>query len=103
MSLKEKDLEAERNEHVHSSPISNITSSKLIIDQTSLSSKPPSTALDVQDIINQNPSPEPEHDDAETRRIIRKIDLRLLPTLAVIYAFALIDRVNLPNVRSSPY
>jgi hypothetical protein len=41
-----------------------------------------------------------EKDDKETRRIIRKIDLRLLPTLAVIYAFALIDRVNLPNVRS---
>ncbi|CAN9417681.1 unnamed protein product [Alternaria alternata] len=40
-----------------------------------------------------------EKDDKETRRIIRKIDLRLLPTLAVIYAFALIDRVNLPNAR----
>jgi hypothetical protein len=39
-----------------------------------------------------------ERDDKETRRIIRKIDLRLLPTLAIIYAFALIDRVNLPNV-----
>jgi hypothetical protein len=27
--------------------------------------------------------------------------MRLLPTLAVIYAFALIDRVNLPNVCAS--
>ncbi|KAK7179385.1 major facilitator superfamily transporter [Paraphaeosphaeria sporulosa] len=41
----------------------------------------------------------PEREDKETRRLIRKIDLRLLPTLAVIYAFALIDRVNLPNAR----
>lgn len=46
-------------------------------------------------------SPTPEREDKETRRIIRKIDLRLLPTLAVIYAFALIDRVNLPNVRNT--
>lgn len=30
---------------------------------------------------------------------MRKIDFRLLPCLAVIYAFALIDRVNLPNAR----
>lgn len=39
-----------------------------------------------------------EREDKETRRIIRKIDIRLLPVLAVIYSFALIDRVNLPNV-----
>lgn len=41
----------------------------------------------------------PEKEDKETRRIMRKVDLRLLPVLAIIYAFALIDRVNLPNVR----
>ena len=40
-----------------------------------------------------------EKEDKETRRLIRKIDIRLLPVLAVIYAFALIDRVNLPNAR----
>jgi hypothetical protein len=77
-----------------------ITSLKLIISQASLSSKPYSTPLDIQDIADQSSVPSP--DDAETRRIIRKIDLRLLPTLAVIYAFALIDRVNLPNVRPPP-
>jgi hypothetical protein len=38
-------------------------------------------------------------DAAEIRRIVRKIDLRLLPPLASIYAFALIDRVQLPNAR----
>jgi len=31
--------------------------------------------------------------------VVRKLDLRLLPVLATIYAFALIDRVNLPNAR----
>lgn len=38
-------------------------------------------------------------DSPEVKRIMRKIDIRLLPCLAVIYAFALIDRVNLPNAR----
>lgn len=48
---------------------------------------------------SSGPAPGPqEREDKETRRIIRKIDMRLLPTLAIIYAFALIDRVNLPNV-----
>jgi len=40
-----------------------------------------------------------EKEDKATQRLIRKIDIRLLPVLAVIYAFALIDRVNLPNAR----
>ena len=60
--------------------------------------------LDVQDVLDQThdttgpASGPPEREDKETRRLVRKIDLRLLPTLAIIYAFALIDRVNLPNV-----
>ena len=37
-------------------------------------------------------------EDKETRRVVRKIDMRLLPVLGLIYSFALIDRVNLPNV-----
>jgi hypothetical protein len=40
-----------------------------------------------------------EREDKAVRRLIRKIDIRLLPCLAVIYAFAMIDRVNLPNAR----
>lgn len=65
--------------------------------------------IDVQDILDQThdrsgpASGNPEREDKETRRIIRKIDLRLLPTLAIIYAFALIDRVNLPNVSIHPF
>ncbi|KAF2200988.1 MFS general substrate transporter [Delitschia confertaspora ATCC 74209] len=38
-------------------------------------------------------------DSPEVKRIMRKLDIRLLPVLATIYAFALIDRVNLPNAR----
>ncbi|KAF2183324.1 hypothetical protein K469DRAFT_524669, partial [Zopfia rhizophila CBS 207.26] len=35
------------------------------------------------------------------RRLIRKTDLRLLPTLAVIYVFALICGVNLQNAQNA--
>jgi hypothetical protein len=57
--------------------------------------------LDVQD-LKRAPLASGEKEDEETRRIVKKIDLRLLPVLATIYAFALIDRVNLPNVSSPP-
>lgn len=35
------------------------------------------------------------------RRVVRKVDMRLLPALGVLYAFALVDRVNLGNVSSN--
>lgn len=59
--------------------------------------------LPVQEILEKNNVADPdtpltEAEIKETKRLVRKIDMRLLPTLAVIYAFALIDRVNLPNV-----
>jgi hypothetical protein len=79
MAPHEKDLEASHQERVLSSSSNEDASSN-----------------------SGNALPQgPEKEDEETRRLVRKIDLRLLPTLAVIYAFALIDRVNLPNV--SPY
>lgn len=40
-----------------------------------------------------------EIDGKESRRIIRRVDLRLLPILAALYSFALIDRTNLANAR----
>ncbi|KAK3060502.1 hypothetical protein LTS18_008402, partial [Coniosporium uncinatum] len=49
--------------------------------------------------IDDTPTLPTESEPKETRRILRKIDVRLLPVLACIYAFALIDRVNLPNAR----
>lgn len=51
------------------------------------------------DTDKSGPTEAPEAGDKETRRIVRKIDFRLLPVLACIYSFALIDRVNLPNAR----
>ncbi|KAK4633242.1 hypothetical protein CLAFUW4_02744 [Fulvia fulva] len=46
-----------------------------------------------------DPDTQPSWDTREEKRIVRKIDMRLLPVLATIYSFALIDRVNLPNAR----
>lgn len=42
----------------------------------------------------------PEREDRETRRLIRKINMRLTLVLSLIYASALVDRVNLPSVCS---
>jgi hypothetical protein len=57
----------------------------------------PSTP-EAQDASGPTTAPD-EREDKAVRRLIRKIDMRLLPVLATIYAFALIDRVNLPNAR----
>jgi hypothetical protein len=48
----------------------------------------------------QSDSPPPkehlpvEHDHAFEKKLIRKIDWRLLPILGALYSIALIDRVN---------
>lgn len=47
-------------------------------------------------------TPPPQHDlsdfDASVeKKLIRKIDLRLLPILGALYSIALIDRVNVPT------
>lgn len=55
--------------------------------------------LNVAAVLQNVESIEPVQESAEIRRVVRKIDLRLLPVLATIYSFALIDRVNLPNAR----
>ena len=44
------------------------------------------------------------HDEADlndvvVKKLIRKIDYRLIPPLAFLYAIALVDRNNLPNAR----
>ena len=41
-------------------------------------------------------------DSKAVGRLLRKIDMRLIPTLAFLYAIALIDRGNLPNVGVAP-
>ncbi|KAM3423655.1 hypothetical protein BST61_g1072 [Cercospora zeina] len=51
------------------------------------------------DVTILESQPSSTHKTTSTNRLLRKIDLRLLPVLASIYSFALIDRVNLPNAR----
>src|SRR4051812_17530600 len=36
----------------------------------------------------------PSYDEAETRRILRKVDYRIVPALAVMYLISFIDRSN---------
>ncbi|KAK3654818.1 hypothetical protein LTR22_010586 [Elasticomyces elasticus] len=42
--------------------------------------------------IGLNEDSLPNYNDAETKRILRKVDLRLLPVLALLYVLAFLDR-----------
>ena len=66
-----------------------------------------SSERDSDDFI-ERPEPEPNHtltteksdielpaDPAFARKTLRKVDLYVLPVLAVLYSFSLIDRVNI--------
>lgn len=59
----------------------------------------PSHASDEADTEHQGKSLDNEFDAKEVRKLVRKIDFRLIPALAFLYAIALIDRGNLPNAR----
>ncbi|KAI5456668.1 major facilitator superfamily domain-containing protein [Mariannaea sp. PMI_226] len=41
----------------------------------------------------------PNYDEAETRRILRKVDYRIVPALAVMYLISFIDRSNIGNAK----
>ena len=41
-----------------------------------------------------------EEDSKAVRKVIRKVDFRLVPMLALLYMWAFIDRANLGNVRT---
>ena len=43
----------------------------------------------------------PHFDRAEVKRLRRKVDLRLLPALGMLYSIALIDRINISAARIS--
>ena len=43
-----------------------------------------------------------EEDPAAVRKVMRKVDLRLVPMLSVLYMWAFIDRSNLGNVSCAP-
>lgn len=40
----------------------------------------------------------PDYRDRETRRILRKVDFRLIPLLTTLYVFSFLDRSNLVRV-----
>lgn len=44
-------------------------------------------------------APDDEMDAAMQKRITRKIDIRMLPLLILIYCFTFLDRVNIGNAR----
>lgn len=55
--------------------------------------------LDTELQITDALSDEADLNDVVVKKLLRKIDWRLVPTLACLYALALVDRVNLPNAR----
>lgn len=44
--------------------------------------------------LSRNSSSITEENHASEKRLIRKVDLRLLPILGALYAISLVDRVN---------
>lgn len=42
---------------------------------------------------------QPKYHDKETRRILRKVDFRLLPMLTLLYVLAFLDRGNIGNAK----
>lgn len=55
--------------------------------------------LDDRIHLNDAIQAETDKDEKRVRRIIRKVDLRMVPILGMLYMWALIDRVNLPNIQ----
>lgn len=50
--------------------------------------------------LNDAIQAEIDKDEQRVKQIIRKVDFRMVPILGLLYMWALIDRVNLPNVGS---
>jgi len=50
-------------------------------------------------VSTSSDSQEHHFDDKATSRLIRKIDLRLLPFLALLYLLSFLDRTNIGNAR----
>ncbi|CAI7598531.1 unnamed protein product [Penicillium discolor] len=54
--------------------------------------------LEEQELAHRSPANEPPVygiDKAHQKRVIRRVDLRLLPILGIMYSISLIDRTNL--------
>ena len=55
--------------------------------------------LDPELLVKQGLQDGVDLDDAVVKKLIRRVDYRLIPSLACLYAIALVDRNNLPNAR----
>lgn len=55
--------------------------------------------LDKNIHLNDVIQAEIDKDEKRVRKIIRKVDFRMVPILGLLYMWALIDRVNLPNIQ----
>ena len=49
--------------------------------------------------IEANDGAEEAEDPMEAKRVLRKIDLRLIPLLMLLYTLTFLDRVNIGNAR----
>jgi hypothetical protein len=56
------------------------------------------SALDPALHVNETLLQVADQDTAAVKRVIRKVDWRLVPMLGLLYSWAPIDRVNLPAV-----
>lgn len=61
---------------------------------TSLEAKHFETGVETDDV--------PRYDQGEQSKILRKVDYRLLPMLALLYLLSFLDRGNLGNAKVSP-
>jgi hypothetical protein len=57
--------------------------------------------LDREIHLNGAIQAEMDKDEERVKKIIRKVDFRMVPILGLLYMWALIDRVNLPIVNCS--
>lgn len=54
---------------------------------------------DVGHIEANDASEEVEEDPIEAKRVVRKIDMRIIPLLMFLYTLTFLDRVNIGNAR----
>lgn len=59
----------------------------------------PSDEEDIHDGDGLNADHQPDYRDKETKRILRKVDFRLLPMLTLLYVLAFLDRGNIGNAK----
>jgi hypothetical protein len=46
-----------------------------------------------------SPSNAPPFDEQRTRKLLRKLDMRILPVLTLLYLLSFLDRTNIGNAR----